>query len=439
MLFITSVFLLAWALLIIYTTKEFFLSPALLFTGTFFLGVFICLINKDWDFDISAETAFLICIASAAFSAGHFLVNRTKLTWIRIRTIRPCYYEGHVRYQERKGLYWSAVILQMIILILHALFIIRIGGAVSSLGLIQARKWLLTAGNSVPDWLNHFLFMSQAIAMGYIYLFVYYLWEYKKKEFRFLIPSVLYIITQILTTNRSGIIFFLGAAMLITLTMTTKRESVVADKRRIIRRTAQFGILVLILFIGLGSVMGKTQYFGAWNMIAIYFGGSIYGLEYFVQNISDFTSPAWGYNCFPILNSVKRVLGISNYVQEKNYFPFIEIPVSAQAANPSATNLYTCLTIPACDFGRTGMILFYLFLGIFYAYIYVLLKRKSLETRQIVPEVIYLGYFMMPVFCAEAQYTFGARLFAPMSVYQLFYIFIFIKFWIKNVPNRKEQ
>ena len=186
-------------------------------------------------------------------------------------------------------------------------------------------------------------------------------------------------------------------------------------------------IIVLVAFIGLGNLTNKTEKFGVLNMISSYFGASIYAFKNYINHTYSYVSPYWGFNTLPIVNTLRGIFGAYVAVQDTYYFPALIIPTKVSGV-VSTTNLYTCLTKPMTDFGYNGMLIFYLLLGLAYASYYYHVIRRGNNAIQI----ILLGYAMMPVFCASAEYAFGSFLFAPNAIYQIIYLFIFLKILSKK-------
>lgn len=427
-LMLTSIALAILSIIIYRSAHELLLSPALVFTLSFLLGTSLCFVNPDWDFDIDWRTSALIVLVCVSFSMGHFITRKIRLKIGHYSELQM----GRDVFEGKDNLFFFTMVLQVVFLIVYASFIVQIGGGFNAGFLSRARSWMLH--HDVPNSVGLCHLMSKVIAMGYVYITVQ---DYQKKHkirARLLIPIVLYLAIEVLSTSRAGIIYFLGY-VLVVITISSQVYSYSVSRKSgksVIRTIMLFSIIVLALFIILGNLTGKTAKLGVWNMVATYFGGSIYALDWYLERSTTFSSPLWGFNSFPIISSVRSAIGLTVPIQDVYYFPFVDIPSNKVDNLQRVTNLYTSIGKPFCDFGYFGVIAFYFFLGLVYAYIFHSLRRRSINSGVLNPSIIYLGYFMMPVICSGPQYVFGAFLFSPMAIYQLVFIFIFIHIWVKK-------
>lgn len=394
-------------------------SPVLIFSAVFLVSSFICLITTNWIIDFSFYTVLLIVFCILCFGIGqfinvniHFKFNINIIEFIRKKN------------KIKANYIYFFYIIQFFFLIIYVSFFLRKSGGISLNSIRNVRSWMLN--HNMPFLVGITQIMAKSIAMINIY-------DYSKEKLinkniklkpNYLLPTLFYIIIEILSTSRSGIIYFFGYVLIIEVFFVYK----INKRRKAIKKTKKIIIIVssiiIIAFLGLGVISKKVDLMGYSNMFSVYLAGSIYNLNEFILVRDNYLSPSFGYFSFPILNSIKNFLKIPVPSVDTYYFPFIIIKQKQNNLLQTTSNLYTCIVKPLTDFGLLGGMFFFLVLGKVYAFFY----KKILQRNYYDIDVIIYGYLMMPIFCASAEYAFGSFILSPMGLYTIIFILFFYYF-----------
>lgn len=424
-LYILFFVLVLYILFALKVSSKCIVSPFLVISVMFTISTGVTLCNlSNWNIHISNKTIITIIIGILSFSFGqiisnYFVIKKNNIDYCRNITITG-------KFVLKKPSFWSTVILalfQQIFMILFALFITKIGGGLNSSTIENARVALLLY--SMPNFYGQIILISRVIGMVYIYLFIRKALFSEKniKDIWYLANIVPYAIIEILSTSRSGFLYLVGYTVSVfTLMYQQKYGYTLKVKKRVIK-SAMIGTLIFIfLFIGLGTLTGKTQKLGIVDMVSVYSAGSIPNLEYYIQNAEFFKIPQNYFYTLPIINSISSALGISKIDSRMLYYPNNMIP---GALTP--TNLYTCFTKIMIDYGFWGMSLFLLLVGFLYAYIY----KRVVKFRYMGFLIVIYGYMMMPLFISSFEYGFGSFIFSPSGLYTFIYLFLIYIFCFK--------
>lgn len=413
----------------LFKSRQYFISPVVAMAGSFLVATSIVLLNPQWDFILSIQCLYVICFAILAFYLGTLIPNRVGIRHIIAREINAYIYEPNYK------MTMFFLSLQWAMLAFFCGFIYRIGNGASLNAIKTARIWMLH--NDIPNIYGHIIHLSFSVCAVYIFLLLEQVFIQKKTRgvIYYILVIIPYIFIEVFSSSRTGIIYlssyFLALFVFFLQKKLKQNEiSIKRQRKKIVKICFIISVSVFLLFILLGNITGKTGDLGIVNMVSTYFGGSIYNLNYYVNHLDEFKSPSWGYFCFPILKSILRTLGqdipdVGNY-----YFPMHLIPSTLDENAFSPTNLYTCIAKPMTDFGLVGMMLFFFTLGLFYGISY----RYVVRSTKVGLNIIYYGFFLMPLIGSSAEYLFGTMLFAPYALYRIIYIYC-----IFNVVTKKHN
>lgn len=397
------------------TSGGYFIAPTVVYCAMYAFAIFVCLCSRNWVF-YPSELTIVVIITGIVFWGG-LQPFAKKLMFSRIMYL-PMY-----DYRQKRQSSFIIAIISMFCLVLYASFIISIGGGLSLATIQNARIWLLY--NSPSNIYGHAMLFSRAAGCVFVFFIAKKkIIECTKIRVTDMIPVVCYLLMEIISTSRSGIIYFLGYIIVcVSMIRYKKNDGKVRASKEIKKVIIRVTVIVLVAFVGLGYLTGKTKKLGAFNMVSVYFGGSIYDLNFYLDNMNKFQSPGFGYFTMPIVNSVKSALGIAYPILDEFYLPFVPVQLKIQTGFQTASNLYTSLTKPILDYGIIGSAFFWIILGSFYLFLfYYVLNRKGVGMG-----IILYSYIMMPVFCASSEYVFGSFLFSPSAVYSLVYLYFVFK------------
>lgn len=412
MLFAILVILLITLMLLTKKIDDNYANPFFVSVAVFLVGCFVVLANlRRWEFVLQKKVFFVILFFMIAFWLGCMIPLKTCLSKSMVHTtnigiggipdIKP----------SSSFMVIAFFIIQISCLVLYVLFYYKTL-FIDWNDVSAVRDTMLDA--EYPGYIGHLYLISRTIAMVYCYQFIYF-WIKKVKKVKLLIPIIPYLILEIATTGRSGFIYFFGYAIVIYCMLIKQLVNDLRHVSRIVRnRILKIGATVLIVFILLGNLTGKTQYMGVYDMLSMYIGAPICNIQYYFDNASMYISPRFGAYTQPFLSSIFDVLGYKKYTGTL-YYPFVKY-----ADTLGRTNIYTTIVKPIIDYGVIGAIIFIFICGIIIGCLYKRAKEKSCSSRRL----IIFGYFMMPLFCFGLEYQIGNFWFATRMVYTLIYILI---------------
>ena len=412
----------------LFNSKKYFISPMVSIVGSFWIAVTIVMLNPQWDFEISSQCVYVICFAVFAFYGGGWVSKHISIKHVSYRD-DICF-----AYDPRSSALVFFLALQWVLLAFFGFFVFQIGNGLSLEAIKSARIWMLH--NDIPNIYGHIIHASFSISAVYIFLLLEQLFIFKKTKGLgyYIFVIIPYIFIEVISSSRTGIIYLASyflALFVFFLQTRLKLDKIDIKKQRkkIVKICVFVSVAVFLLFILLGNITGKTGDLGIVNMVSTYFGGSIYNLNFYVDHQQDFQSPCWGYFSFPILKSVSAALGRDIPDVGSYYFPMHLIPSKFDSNAFSPTNLYTCIAKPMTDFGFWGMILFFFVLGVFYGISY----KYVVKSNKVGLNLIFYGFFLMPLIGSSAEYLFGTMLFAPYAIYRIIYIYIFFLIATKKI------
>lgn len=411
-------------------SNKYLIQPFLIMSGSFLIAITVCILNPQWDLNLTIETSMTIIFGIICFGFGQTIVK--KITIKSSHMIKT--YEYKYDYKENINAIPFILIIQIIFIIIYVCYIVRIGGGISLNVIQNARTWLLY--NDMPKIYGHINHISFSIAAVYIYILSRKLLINKDRKgiVKNIIIISLYVVNEIISSSRSGLIYFFGYIMTVVIYFHQKQISAGVfnerkQQKKIMKIIIKIFIITMIIFVFLGNLTGKTSKLGVINMISTYFGGSIYNLNYYIEHKETFISPSLGYFTLPILNSILGASRINAINIDKYYFPINIIPTKYNIGVFSPTNLYSCFTKPITDYGEYGMLIFLVLLGMLYGIFYYHMAKS--EDAGI--SLIFYGFLIMPLIGASAEYLFGTLLFSSAALYRVIYIFIFFKVCIKRI------
>ena len=409
-------------------SKQFIMQPSLIFTASFFVAFFVWLVTSYWDFSFSISTYLVVLATIIAFSMGCSASRHIKFNGVDE--------EGYI-YIEKKNANALLLIIQILCLIVITIFTIRIGGGLSASFIKNVRNYYIY--ESMPAYIGHIdLIMFSAAAIAG-YLMLYNKFEIKSKlSIKHIIIILCYLAELVLSSSRSPVIYYF--AYFLTLFVYFFQKDLIRrgfklsqQHKKIIKPIVIAVVLVLVSFVLLGNLTGKTEMIGAGNMFRLYFGGSLYNLDYLMRHPSEFVSPNIGSLSFPILDSILGILGLRTVIPTDNVLINRAIPLTIGFDLHSYTNLYSCIAKPFIDFGYIGMLIVFLALGILYGYFYYKILRYNKKGLML----IYYAYLVMAIVGVSSAWMFGGLIFTASGVYKFLYIFIIFKLCVSRCSCEK--
>ena len=189
-------------------------------------------------------------------------------------------------------------------------------------------------------------------------------------------------------------------------------------------------IIILLLFSGMRTVVGRTNQSNFFDYISSYFGGSIPLYDKYLLKYPFTKSEYFGYYTLRTLYSALSKLGIVSNVRATNF----EFMISGTLHG----NVYTSFVVMYRDFGMIGVIIFQLLEGYICAIMFqkVYLKNKGTK-NSIILTILYCSH-ISSIYLHSYGENFFSLILSQSIVLELIYIYIiyFIFYKLKVVYKR---
>lgn len=292
---------------------------------------------------------------------------------------------------------------------------------------------------ALPSYIAYMFRLLMAFAYAYLFMFIYTYFIEKRFSVDYLLIPVLYCGVSLVQASRGQIIIFLFAGV-VMYWILKKRFSGLALRIPFSKVVQIIVILIvgLFLFTVAGTLVGRTTVKTPFDSLACYVGGSIIGLDMFLNNPSAATSPSTLFGAETFRGIYAFLSGLFHN-PEWNYSFQMEYRL---VNGINIGNLYTAFRYYLHDFGYLGMVIFSSLQGLFFGVYYRLLTNGlrlrnpfSLGSLLIVFAYLYIAIVYFPL----ADYLFHQYL-NPTTVLTLamftFAVFILCKFEvIRHVSN----
>lgn len=402
-LFTALMFFLAF--LIIYSKFD-FLEPSVLVVGMLTISTFMAIIVAErWGLQISFKGFLFIILTALAFFGGGFFARKCLGA---NREIPKAANSNHTYDISWKVIF--AVVLVMLVMLyanIERVYAISLKygnfeGLGGYLNMIRVVRPLLESGEMPSFGLMFGVFfnLSRLIAYIFIYLFAYNLLYSKahRADFGLLIPALLEIPFQILTTGRLGL-FIVVVYTLIVATLLYQKGNNYSFKCKMnaLKLMAAGGVVFVCAFLLMGMLTwkGVTEDRTPLIILSHYLGLSVPALD----TLTQMTLPESAYVGSHTLQGAYRFLHavFPDIPAVDAFLPFVQY-------NGIDTNVFTMFGQYLMDYGYIGALALSWIFGFIYTACYTSVKysEKNIE----VPIIMY-GYLAYPLFlCSISERIF---------------------------------
>lgn len=368
---LTIMFVMAY----IYSGRD-ILSPFVIVVAMYLLSSFIAGIYvNEWQFSLSYFTVILIVTALFVFGLGEFFAKKVCNT-----LIKPVAPKKDAERIEIPTILLIGVIIVFcffLIMTIQETYALSVkGGNTGGYGsmMTYARKMTLESGYSRSRTINHMMSMSKAVAfiLGWVGIHNFICKKLERKDILCIIAVVIaFAIQAIASASRGFAIDWVAYFCLLYFMKLSKSNGWknINPIKIIVMGISAIGVF-LIVFVVLGLVANR---FGGDNIvdtIAFYLGMSIPSFDHFIKTYNSQVQNFGGetlYGLYAILNK----LGLSSYDLAR-HLEFVKF-------NDVSGNVYTSLRRYINDYGFIGLYIIQFYLGVFYSFLYNLVRRSSNE------------------------------------------------------------
>ena len=340
-----------------------FLSVSFLMSLLFLINSIVLLLNNvKWNFTMSFNTFWVLVMNLGFVFIGEMLVrfqfrNRASVESVKIK------FES---IDIPKWFYWLSLAFIMASVILYyrnIQSIVSNGGQMN--GMTAAYRYA-KVNEGVSDSLMTSISKEVSYCLCIFYVFLYI---FKKREFKYLVPVLMYAAIILLSSGRSQIIYILSS-MLVFMYYYNKNNGVSNSKAILKMMGVALGALIffLTIFYITGFATHKSEiYSSAFENISIYLSSSLMALDQYVNNFRYSLSNFGSETFFGVVNFLRK-FGI-NVAPDvlNNYLPFLYFPNMGHT-----TNVYTYLGRALHDYNYIGSCAVSFMIG----YVYTKIEEK---------------------------------------------------------------
>ena len=291
-----------------------------------------------------------------------------------------------------------------------------------------ARYYLIYNEYSAGPILSHGSELSMCCAFFFSYVFLYNRINHGKSKYVMLLPTLLYAIQLISSTNRTGYIKLITVICIIAFILMKQK---VNWNRKVDGKILRFGVMgilsFIIIFRLLGYITGVSELSNVWNNIAKYMSASILGLDRYLEDATSSTI-IFGQNSLRSIYLILREWGVNIpwYSPHNDFFTWI---------NGSA-NIYTGLKGSIEDYTFIGMLIARYLLGFIYAVI-IMRFRNNKKSHSMI-SIIFCGIFFYPIVMTAIADVYSSILSISL-IYDLVYLKLINWLFINNISIKSKQ
>lgn len=360
-------------LLSFFTLKQDIFQPACLASASFVISVACAMINQSvWQYEYHYSTIFVIASALIVF----WFVNFCCLYGIKGKSISPRAKHGQaLTLIKIDGFLFACIILfELVTIVLYYLEVLSItGGGLSFSSMMNAFRMMTSYSTSYS--VSTIVSQMAKLALVISYVFSYILINNcfvngLKKNIKFIVPLIIYCVLAILTAERYNLLKLFIVCLFLFNILYHKQKGV--NKPFKLKTLAIIAVSVVgffVLFWAVKSLVGRTSDSDLIYYIAQYAGGSIPGLDYFLQNPTS--AEIWGQETFDALVENLISLGLLDADSYISHLTFI------YSNGVTIGNIYTTYRSWIHDFGFIGMFILEALCSLMVSVWYNIIKYKN--------------------------------------------------------------
>lgn len=336
------------------------LNPACVVCAVFIVSTVLAIIgNKNWKYSMHIESVMIIFGALSLFS-----IASSCGTHISNMITAPQKFEK-ILWIPTKGFVYIVTIILLCFTVFTVRDFVRNASLVRATvagfgGMIKASRDAATLGlasSSVFSSLSVYFGRAASYIGIYLFIVITYSKNQKAKEARYLLlPCVPYIVTMLLSTGRTLLIWFV--TYIITIYGIVILRSAGAAQRILAKKFFKIMVVFVIVFIGYGNMRQGANggLLSALNGITSYGGFSIPSFDHFIESGVRNTGGFGSHTLLQIYELLKRV-GVAIPDSNGSY--------DAILINGYRGNIFTALRRYVEDYGVPGCLIIMIFLGFF--------------------------------------------------------------------------
>lgn len=395
--------------LIVLMFISFFINKRKLFSPSFMLlgGFCLCAIvliaeQKNWHYYISFKTVLVIFISSLLFIFGEYagkkmFVSRGLNSFNRSNDM----IYGTFSPRKHPLFVFAVILFSLSVLVLQIRYFLKI---VSLSGFSATFFNMFSYGGDVRTYVVHneidrnfaeTFYVKSLLPVSFVFFFAFVSNIYNGVRDRvnifFLIPMVCHLFSELLSSNRIGILYILIYALCtIVLAYLDKTRWNSKSNKKVLLFLFVSCVFVLIMFRISGFATQRGQNVSFFDQISIYTGASIVALDQGITGNAPIIT-----NAETLFSGVLKLfnsLGITN-------FEFMASNAEFVKWGDASTNIFTAIYAYICAFGLIGNFIVFLLLG----FLFGRLSRYREESKKSTVSIIYSWLLFVPLLSCIAD------------------------------------
>lgn len=406
-------------------------SPSIMMLGGFLIcNIVLIAEQSNWNYYISVKTYVLIISSCLMFIIGDFVISKIKLFTSNKNIDSDIFFDnGRFLVDENKIFVIALIFYSLIVLVLQVKYFLQISSLVGNTkGIFGA----FSVGGNIRSYVTHeslergfieTLIIKGGLPVSFIAFFLFCLnvsAELKVKHNKILLlPMLLFMLSELFTTNRIGIINCCIYMLVswICILQIKKHWFYVNPNKKIIKIAILTCILLFVVFRLSGFATQRGLSRSMFDQISDYTGASIVALDIKVCN-NDFELG----NAADLFSGFFRItnkLGLSEV-------SFSETNASFVYWQNGSTNIYTAICAYISSIGYLGNYFTFLFMGVLYGCLYSRIK----ESKSMFSVIVFSWLIFAPTLSCIAD-RFYTQIFIVNVLIQIIEIYILIYFFVK--------
>lgn len=402
------------------------LSPTFICVAMYLLSSFMLLFYvKTWNFDLSTKTEVVILIGLLSVFLGELAGTKVRVGLKLGKNIENDSSKPIIMKKTALYLCFAFVSLTAVLYLRE----IRNIAANSAFGemysfMMTVRRTKAADGVNVSYYVQQMFTLSEAIVCVLTYILMNNRLKYgEKKGTKIIVITIaIYIVNTFMTTGRAKMLnFFIYVLCCWIIIYAQKRNWAFRGNIKIFGKIILIAGMAISLFYFAGFLTEKSlHYDNFFDNFANYFSSSIYALNEYLKNPSNFNSGTSFFGSYTLsgICSLLRTLGFK--------IPANNIVLEYIPCGKYVTNIYTPLRRYVQDFGILGEAFVMFFIG--YGYKRLLWKNKVSEGFF----CIVTSYFYFPLFFISIEERLFMDVIMTRSIYTMIYLYLVYMWLVKS-------
>lgn len=402
-------------------------SPLIMTSLGYIIALLVLIINMNkWDYTMSFKTFFVILTSILAIGFGEVLARITYKKTNKSTIENRLYINNDVSVKIYK------TIICIVFMSLFALYyyydIRKVAGHIGFSGfsdMFSAYNKAQKQGYSLSIVSTIGYSASFVITSIYIYINLNMAIN-KNQKIKIIntIPIILYLIINIISSNRMGYIYIIITGVLMGYIIWMRKYQWKKHiNRKIIKYCIGLLIIFFIVFILLGLITGKTQHFNSpLESISLYTSGSIVALDNFLDGFK-YSIHNLGTETLYGINRIIAKLGADVVIAKRN------LP-QTYISSDLMSNVYSSIRRYLNDYNYLGLYLIQIMIGYFYTKILKNIELHKYKNENLI--IIIYSSFYYPVVMQFVDDLLFSIFLSQTFVFQIIMFIILYKFILSS-------